>query len=485
VACHEQNNTPVDVIWRRVGEIEGVGPDGPKRFHISMACNHCLDPACMTGCPVDAYYKDETTGVVLLKKDACIGCQYCTWNCPYGAPQYHPERKQITKCDLCYHRLEAGDSPACVSACPSGALQFEKVEIESWKQDLHLANAPGVPDASLTLSTTRFTLPKDISNLRLERDPLLKPEKPHYSLIFLTVLTQLSVGGFFALSILGLLDRMFHLPEFLQSFLKIGAMAMLGTALVALLASVFHLGRPFYAYRALKMWRRSWLSREVLFFTLFALSAALFSLWEWGGLSFPLGIKIVSGFFVIFFGFAGVYSSARIYMVPARPSWNTPRTLLNFFMTALLLGPLTALLVYVWNAHHLEIPFPLVQAGTLAIGKVLAALILIAGCCQLLGILVKLFYSVYQEQPELQGSAKLLLGRYRTSFLLRLAGLIAAMAIIPLALFDLVATGGQSTGTAVLWLTVAFLLALGSEGIGRYLFFVTVVPKNRPDAFLV
>ena len=102
VACNEQNGNPADILWRRVGEIEGgVYPD-TLRHYLSMGCNHCLEPTCMTGCPVDAYSKDPVTGIVRHSADACIGCQYCTWNCSYGVPQYNPERGVVGKCDMCY-----------------------------------------------------------------------------------------------------------------------------------------------------------------------------------------------------------------------------------------------------------------------------------------------------------------------------------------------------------------------------------------------
>jgi len=92
VACAEQNGTPADQGWRRVGEIEGGTYPFTQRFYLSMGCNHCADAACLNGCPVEAYTKAPDTGVVLHSADACIGCQYCTWNCPYGVPQYNPER---------------------------------------------------------------------------------------------------------------------------------------------------------------------------------------------------------------------------------------------------------------------------------------------------------------------------------------------------------------------------------------------------------
>ena len=100
VACNEQNGNPERINWRRVGEIEGGWYPNTQRLHLSMGCNHCLEPTCLAGCPVDAYSKDPVTGVVIHSADTCIGCQYCTWNCSYGVPQYNPERGVVGKCDM-------------------------------------------------------------------------------------------------------------------------------------------------------------------------------------------------------------------------------------------------------------------------------------------------------------------------------------------------------------------------------------------------
>src|SRR4029077_7160399 len=148
--------------------------------------------------------------------------------------------------------------PACVCACPEGAIQIEIVNIAEWKRDYSAsANAPGLPWADDSLSTTRITCPKnlppDTRKVDLNR---LKPEHPHWPLVVMTVLTQLSVGAFSTIWLLQLLG--------VSSRLGLAALASLGVAALALNASTLHLGRPVYAYRALRMWRRSWLSREVL-----------------------------------------------------------------------------------------------------------------------------------------------------------------------------------------------------------------------------
>ena len=277
VACNEQNNNPAEVNWRRVGEIEGgIYPD-TKRFHLSMACNHCLDPSCLEGCPTDAYIKLEN-GIVKHREEECIGCGYCSWNCPYGVPQFNPDRRIVTKCDMCHSRLKDGELPACVAACPEGAIQIEKVNIAEWRENHHQADAPYVPDSGMTISTTRITVPKNMPAevLRGNRHRV-EPEHPHTSLIVMTVLTQLAVGGFMTLWSFDFLSHWVGFLKPLRDFLPYGAGGMLVVTGVALLAAVFHLGRPLHAWKALRMWKRSWLSREVLLFALFSNAGAAYA----------------------------------------------------------------------------------------------------------------------------------------------------------------------------------------------------------------
>ncbi len=134
VACAEQNGLPADTVWRRVGEIEGGDHPDTRRWHLSMSCNHCLDPACLSGCPTNAYEK-LANGIVEHHAEDCIGCQYCTWNCPYSVPAFQPDRRIVTKCDLCKPRLDEGMAPACVGACPTHAIRIEKVNVAEWRAD--------------------------------------------------------------------------------------------------------------------------------------------------------------------------------------------------------------------------------------------------------------------------------------------------------------------------------------------------------------
>ena len=94
--------------------------------YVKKQCMHCVDPACLNACFVDAFRKTPE-GPVIYNPNVCIGCRYCMVSCPFGIPAYeyfsafHP---QITKCTMCYDRVVDGRMPACVENCPAGALIF-------------------------------------------------------------------------------------------------------------------------------------------------------------------------------------------------------------------------------------------------------------------------------------------------------------------------------------------------------------------------
>ena len=173
--------------------------------------------------------------------------------------------------------------------------------------------ATGVPVADGSLSTTRVTLPARLPpNARPVELTHVTPEHAHWSLVVMTVLTQLSVGAFVTIWLLQLFGA--------TTRLGVAALTSLLVAGLALNGATLHLGRPVYAYRALKMWRRSWLSREVLLFTAFSGVAGVYAALLW----MELPGSLVVGGLTSALGIAGVTASACIYRVPSRPAWNTP-----------------------------------------------------------------------------------------------------------------------------------------------------------------
>jgi formate dehydrogenase iron-sulfur subunit len=93
--------------------------------YVRKFCRHCLEPACVSACPVGAMYR-TSEGVVLYDSQKCMGCRYCMMACPFGIPRYEWESPAplVQKCTLCYGRLEQGELPACVETCPEGVLTF-------------------------------------------------------------------------------------------------------------------------------------------------------------------------------------------------------------------------------------------------------------------------------------------------------------------------------------------------------------------------
>ena len=174
--------------------------------------------------------RTPATGIVLHSADTCIGCQYCTWNCSYGVPQYNPERGVVGKCDLCHSRLGLGQSPACVSACPTGAIKVEIVKIAEWRNATAAAlPASGHPSADQSLSTTRVTLPGTLPpNARPTDLARLAPSEPHWPLIVMTVFTQLSVGAFATIWTLELLGDSTRLESRRSRRLLVGSLALGG-----------------------------------------------------------------------------------------------------------------------------------------------------------------------------------------------------------------------------------------------------------------
>jgi formate dehydrogenase iron-sulfur subunit len=99
--------------------------EGPSRTFVRKQCRHCLEPACVSACPVGALSK-AATGAVVYDNAKCMGCRYCMMACPYGIPRYDWDQTvpYIRKCILCHARISAGKAPACTEACPAKATIF-------------------------------------------------------------------------------------------------------------------------------------------------------------------------------------------------------------------------------------------------------------------------------------------------------------------------------------------------------------------------
>lgn len=464
VACNEQNNNPSDIKWRRVGEMEGGSfPDTLLLFN-SMSCNHCIDPACLIGCPTNSYIKFDN-GIVFHDDPSCIGCQYCTWNCPYGVPTYHEERHIVTKCHMCHERLAVSQSPACVQACPSGAIEIETVNIHEWRESTidTQGNMPHLANARLTHSTTRFTLPKDLPETMSKADEHhLKPAHAELPLVFMTVLTQMSLGAFGALFVGDILSVFgFFEPNWI-----LAALVMLPAAL-GLPLSALHLGRPFKAMSAMKNLRTSWLSREAAalgaFTGLMSLNVALYYF------EIATAIRLLFEAMTLIVGLYGIHAQAMIYRIAARPSWDRVSTNRKFLTTAYSGLFLVALALLVFGQNDSATP--------------------LLSTAMILAVVHGFFtFDAHNELkrssiPQLQKTLRLYREHFSALHTLRWGMFAVGAFALPLLTTLFIASGLNLA--SVLALGIALLLLVLSELIDRFLFYTTVVPLSMAGGFFV
>jgi formate dehydrogenase iron-sulfur subunit len=480
-ACHSLNGLDDAETWRDVGLLHGGTDALPVLQHVTSACHHCLDPACMNVCPVDAYEKDPQTGIVKHLDDQCFGCQYCTLACPYEVPKYNHAKGIVRKCDMCSQRLAVGEAPACVQACPHEAIRIRTVTVDDVIADCETnLFLPGAPEPHYTLPTTTYKSNRVFPRNTLPADYFsAKPEHAHWPLVLMLVLTQLSVGAFLVELILhNLLGG--RLPDSIRAVHSLSA-ALFG--LLALAASTCHLGRPQYAYRAILGLRHSWLSREIVAFGVFAALSVAYALAKWWT---PIGDRIaahvhVLGTAVVATGLAGVVCSIMIYQCTRRDFWNGAATTTKFLSTTVILGLATALLTSL-----------LVQLGTDS-AAVRASLAEYApGLCRLLiaATAFKLLFeaSIFRRLRDRQNtpmkrSALLLCGELATFTQVRFAFGGLGGVVLPAWLLAAAVFSPQSEiGDLGLGLAVAasFALLLIGELLERMLFFTAVVAPKMP-----
>ena len=470
-ACHSLNGLEAGETWRSVGLLHGGSPAEAMQKTVTTTCHHCLEPACMHGCPVGAYEKDPLTGIVHHLDDQCIGCQYCVFTCPYEVPQYSAKLGIVRKCDMCAGRLAAGEAPACVQACPNEAIAIRVIDkaaaIEDAQGDAFL---PGVPSPGITVPTTRYKTTDVFPRNMLPADfYAVRPGHQHLPLVVMLVLTQLSVGAFCFNQLLPL-----WLGETSLAVLRpFHGMLALGLGLLAMLASTVHLGRPQYAWRAFIGLRTSWLSREIIVFAAFSLLATLYAAALYAS---PDAASLAAlGYATAGVGMAAVFCSVMLYHVTQRRWWSGGRTGFKFALTSAVLGLGTILSgafgVAVLSGEPLS-------AELTAFGRRgaqgLAALTLL----KLAGEASVLFHLSDHRQGDLKRTALLLWGDLRPLTLWRffLGGLGGVL--LPLALLTNLAPGGFAA--AVTGSLTGLLALLAAEIIERTTFFSALSAPRMP-----
>ena len=490
-ACAEKNGTPAHINFRSVGIVECGTYPAYRRLNISMACNHCENPVCLKGCPTRAYTKFAEYGAVLQDPDICFGCGYCTWVCPYNAPQLDPAAGHVSKCNMCVDRLEVGLKPACVAACLGNALDFGVIEeIPEGRVQAELS-IPGFPDPSITHPNIRFqqlkTLEREVRRVDSvpvryhldeeagryvpEADPdkappvewnLKKLLKSHEMAHVAFTLSVQAVMGAFALLTLG---RWLGIAP-LAALSASGVYAPLMWVMVALAAfGLFklnmHLGRPHRFYRGFYNLRLSPVSREIAGVSVFfggLVAHAFFALFD--NTFAAVMRELFAALALAGLGFGGYYMY-KLYRIPARPYWNHWHTGASFFATGLSLGAL------------------LVGAGALAGGVASAGLMQLVGLCVAGALLLEGLAMWLQWRAQHAASSEAAVSwlfmttLYDRAFQLRLA-LMAASFIAALAL---------AVSASAVWLAPLAVLALAQAVLGRALFYAVVVPTTMPGAY--
>ena len=492
-ACSEKNDNPAHLAFRSVGFVEGGTYPDYQRINISMACNHCDNPVCLKGCPTRAYTKFAEYGAVLQDPDICFGCGYCTWVCPYNAPQLDPVKGQVSKCNMCVDRLELGLKPACVSACLGKALDFGVIENVPQGRSQAKTDIPGFPRTDITHPNVRFEQKRvtqrdmvrlDDAPVKYRRDdatgvfkPLLDPKRgfrrewnlrkllgSHENAHIAFTLSTQAVMGAFALLTLGAWTGIEPVAAFGQTAALVPTLlAMLVLLGFGLFKLNLHLGKPQRFYRGFYNLRLSPVSREIAGVSAFFTGLAGYTFFSLFDGAIAAALRGLFAALALCGGGVGGYYMYKLYRIPARPFWDHWHTAAAFAGTALSLGALLlvgAALIF----GTLTVQMGGLLAGVTALGLALEGVGLIGHARDLKAAESEGAASFY-AQTTTYGYPYWLRNGLLVSGLLLAAGMIAAGSPGPLA-FILLA-----------------LLTTASAVLGRALFYVVVVPTTMPGAF--
>ena len=483
-ACHSLNGLDETETWRDVGLLVGGTSANPVMQHVTTACHHCLEPGCMTACPVDAYEKNPITGIVKHLDDQCFGCQYCTLACPYDVPKYHKQKGIVRKCDMCSDRLSAGEAPACVQACPHEAISIRIISREQVIEDSEADRfLPAAPEPHITLPTTTYRTKRVFPRNLLPADYYsVSAQHPHWPLIIMLVLTQLSVGAFLS----GLVLERFLDETHIAAMRPVHSMSALIFGLLALASSTLHLGRPQYAWRAVIGLRHSWLSREIVAFGVFAMLAILDAAGNWFGSDRIIQSQLIQswlGWGVAVSGLVGVFCSVMIYAFTRREFWSFTQSSIRFGLTMCLLG-----VAAVWLTLLLVSTF-----GTTAASASMSEIITTSGrrICQtmLLTTSLKLVFEANLLRPlmsrqttPMKRSAMLMTGSLASVTIARFAcGVLGGLAM-PALLLRATSESPQDPIFLIIVTSMLFVACLAGELLERYLFFAAVASPRMPGS---
>jgi len=505
-ACSEKNDLPAHLAFRAVGYVEGGSYPEYRRMNISMACNHCDDPVCLKGCPTRAYTKFAEYGAVLQDPDICFGCGYCTWVCPYNAPQLDTSAGHVSKCNMCVDRLEVGLKPACVAACLAGALDFGVVETRPQNRKGLETELPGFPSPEITHPNIRFqqknALPREMQRpdgmpIKYQRDEqgryrpdvrrasrnaekgwnLSKLSTRENPLVIFTLISQTVIGAFILLFVGPKIGIETITSSAHPLAWPLTLFSLIGIQTLALVLSTLHLGRPHRFYRAFNNLRYSPVSREVAgiavfynFLGLYAVLTGLPMLVQWLPSNTVAALAELAGWGAVISGLAAIYFMHRIYRIPARPFWNHWQVLTSFYGSMLMLGGTLVLIVYASISSISGIDWT-DKATTIGIIICVGLLLEITG----------LFYharNLIKNGGEGAASHYEQTTRFGKTYWLRNMGLVVALG---LTLMLAVSSPAGATGLVVWWL-VAVIIMLTAV-IGRALFYALVIPTTMPGAF--
>lgn len=447
-ACHSLNGLDEGESWRDMGLLVGTRKQ-PYLQTVTTACHHCADPACADGCPVLAYDKDATTGIVRHLDDQCIGCSYCILKCPYDVPKFNLKRGIVRKCDMCQGRLAEGEAPACVQSCPNEAIKIKVVKLETVPD--HGSMVAGAFDSSYTRPTTTYLSSQPVPSAaqaadagRLDLDP-----GHHDPLAWMLVLTQMSAGAFtFCAAAMWLHWLTLQQAAITSAFALVAGLVGVGL-------STLHLGQPLKAWRAFLGWRKSWLSREIMAFgALPAGGMAIAATWWLGNIEWMR--LAVSGTAVA--ALLAVWCSVMVYVDTRRPFWSLTNVGVKFLGTTLLLGAGLCAAVWHWAG---------ISAATWAM-----ALVLLFRWTLSLWEISSYRRALADESCLWHKSARIMQRHLPYHIEARGLLLIATGLLIPVTI---------AGGAAAHWMfTLSLLLTFGSQVIERLYFFTASAGSKMP-----